>query len=255
MAFRKAIDPLNLIRVMPAKGSGIDESRILRVGLPAVLFSRLGETRRIVSHTEAPLNSSSASLNVQSRVATQIKILAEVAGAVALAGALNLVKVFNLPQGGSITLVSMAPIILLALRRGAKVGIVAGILFGLVVLVEEPFVVHPIQLLLDYPLAFGALGLAGFFQRDHWKSLTQTRRLLRRLLPITGVVVAITARFVSHFVSGIVYFASYAPYPQDLTSVAIYSAAYNASYLLPEMFFTGIVISMLVRFRALELYR
>ncbi len=208
-----------------------------------------------MSNTEIPVREDTRSTASPSIIATRIKILAEVAGSVALAGALNLVKVFNLPQGGSITLVSMAPIILLSLRRGARVGIVAGILFGLVVLIEEPFVVHPIQLLLDYPLAFGALGLAGFFQSDHWKTLTRNRPKLSQLLPVIGVVVAITARFISHFISGIVYFASYAPNPQDITSVSVYSAGYNAGYLLPEMIFTAIVIYALVRFHALELYR
>src|SRR5947199_5025656 len=98
------------------------------------------------------------------RQAVPVKILAEMASAVALSGALSLFTIFMLPQGGSITLASMVPVLLFALRRGAKVGIVAGVLLGLVVLVEMPIVVHPAQLLLDYPLAFGALGLAGLFR-------------------------------------------------------------------------------------------
>lgn len=184
--------------------------------------------------------------------AMRIKMLAEVAGAVALSGALNLVKVFTLPQGGSITLAAMTPVILLALRRGAKAGTIAGVLFGLVVLIEEPFVVHPVQLLLDYPIAFGALGLAGLFQRKHWDGLVRLRPSMSRVLPIIGVVVAISARFFSHFVSGIVYFASNAPSDQG---PILYSALYNASYLVPEMVFTAIVISVLVRFNVLNLYR
>ena len=184
--------------------------------------------------------------------AMRIKMLAEVAGAVALSGALNLVKVFTFPQGGSITLAAMTPVILLALRRGAKAGTIAGALFGLVVLVEEPFVVHPVQLFLDYPIAFGSLGLAGLFQRKHWEGLVRARQSLSRVLPIIGVVVAITARFFSHFVSGIVYFSSYAPSDQG---PILYSALYNAGYLVPEMIITAIVISILVRFNVLNLYR
>lgn len=182
----------------------------------------------------------------------RVKILAEVAGAVALSGALNLVRVFTFPEGGSITLAAMTPVILLALRRGAKAGTIAGVIFGLVVLIEEPFVVHPVQLLLDYPVAFGALGLAGFFQRKHWERLVQSRPSMSSVLPIIGVVVAISARFLSHFISGIVYFASYAPSDQG---PILYSALYNGSYLVPEMIITAVVISILVRFKVLDLYR
>jgi thiamine transporter len=181
----------------------------------------------------------------------RVRMLAEVAGAVALSGALNLVRIFTFPEGGSITLASMAPVILLALRRGTIAGTIAGAIFGLVDLIEEPFVVHPLQLLLDYPIAFGALGLAGLFQRKHWEKLVQSRPLMSKVLPIIGVVVAISARFVSHFVSGIVYFSSYAPSDEG---PIIYSIVYNASYLLPEMIMTAIVISILVRFNVLDLY-
>src|SRR5438093_12003538 len=93
-----------------------------------------------------------------------VKILAEMASAVALSGALSLITIFTLPQGGSITLASMVPILLFALRRGPKFGVIAGALLGLVVLVEMPFVVHPAHLFLDYRFAFGVFGLAGLFR-------------------------------------------------------------------------------------------
>ncbi len=166
---------------------------------------------------------------------TTTKVLAETAGAVALAGALNLIKVFTLPQGGSITLASMVPVLLLSLRRGWKAGIPAGVVLGLVVLVEEPFVVHPAQLLLDYPVAFGALGLAGFF----------------RTKPLIGVAVGITSRFISHLVSGVIFFASFAPAGQDAYT---YSAIYNGSYLLPELVISAFMIQLLIWRNALKLY-
>lgn len=84
---------------------------------------------------------------------------------VAVSTALSYVKVFSLPQGGSVTAGSMVPIIWLSLRRGPKIGVFAAVLYGLVQLVVEPFIFHPVQVLLDYPVAFGALGLAGFFQK------------------------------------------------------------------------------------------
>src|SRR3712207_7401794 len=88
------------------------------------------------------------------------RVLAEAALAIALAFVLGLIKVFQMPFGGSISL-EMVPLILLALRQGPWVGIVAGAAYGLLDLAIEPFIVHPVQVLFDYPLAFGVLGLAG----------------------------------------------------------------------------------------------
>jgi energy-coupled thiamine transporter ThiT len=99
----------------------------------------------------------------------------------------------------------MVPILWLALRRGWKIGIFGGAVFGVVDLAIGAFIVNPVQLVLDYPLAFAVLGLAGLFPK----------------YPVVGVVVGVTGRFVSHFVSGIVYFADYAPIGM---SPVIYSA-------------------------------
>jgi thiamine transporter len=163
----------------------------------------------------------------QQRHIFSTRVLAEIVVFVSLAGVLSLVSnsFFRMPQGGSIN-IGMIPIFWLALRRGWKIGIFAGIVFGLVDLAIEPFVVNPIQFILDYPLAFAVLGLAGFFQK----------------YPVVGVVVGGTARFVSHFVSGIVYFADYAP---EGTSPVIYSAVYNGTYIIPSIIICAVVIGIL----------
>ena len=134
----------------------------------------------------------------------------------------------------------MVPIFLLALRRGPKVGIIGGAIFGLVALVEDTssgieVIVFPTQVILDYPLAFGLLGLAGFFRK----------------MPLLGVGVGVTARFCSHFVSGVLFFASYAPAGM---SPYEYSAIYNGSFLAAEMAITAIIMIGLVRLKALQLY-
>jgi thiamine transporter len=169
----------------------------------------------------------------------QAKILTEVVTMVALAGVLEFVSGFipflTLPQGGRVTLAAMVPIFFIAVRRGPRIGILAGLAFGLVVLVEEPFVYHPIQFLLDYPLAFGALGLAGFFRK----------------LPPIGVAIGIAGRFVCHFISGLVFFASYAPAGMN---PALYSAIYNASYLIPELVISEIVMFVLMKRGILQIY-
>jgi thiamine transporter len=163
------------------------------------------------------------------------RILAEIIIFVALATALSFVIVYTLPQGGSITAGSMVPIIWLALRRGPKIGLFAATLYGIVQLVILPYAIDPIQVLLDYPLAFGVLGLAGFFQK----------------LPLVGGIVGITGRFVMHFVAGVVYWAPiYAPAANPFA----YSAIYNGSYLLPEMIVSGLIIYFLQKSNVLKVY-
>lgn|GEM_PF-70490 len=167
-------------------------------------------------------------------------VLAEIVVFVSLATALSLVShsFFSLPQGGSIN-IGMIPVFWLALRRGPKIGIFAGAVFGVVDLAIEPFVVNPIQFILDYPLAFSALGLAGFFK--NWRVFG----------PVVGVVVGGTGRFLSHFVSGIVYFASYAPPGQ---SPALYSLIYNGTYMFPSIVICAIVIFSLQASKSLDIH-
>jgi len=170
----------------------------------------------------------------------QIAVLAEAVAMVGLAGALEMITFIQMPEGGRVTLAAMVPILILALRRGPKVGILAGIAFGIVALIEEPFVYSPIQFLLDYPLAFGSLGLAGFLRNLRWP-----------WLPTLGVALGIGGRFLCHFISGLVFFASYAPAGMN---PAVYSAIYNAFYLVPELIISEIVTGVLVWRGILKMY-
>ena len=163
------------------------------------------------------------------------RILAEIVIFVALATALSLIILFQLPEGGAVTAGSMVPILWLALRRGPKIGLFTGAVYGMVQLAVMPQVYYPTQVLLDYPLAFGCLGLAGFFQKR----------------PLIGVTIAIAGRFVMHFISGVVFFASFAP--PELSPVA-YSALYNASYLVPEMAISLIIVYLLKKSNVLNVY-
>ena len=164
------------------------------------------------------------------------RVLAEIAIFVALATALSFIIIFQLPQGGSITLASMVPILWLALRRGPKIGLTAGFVYGLVQLVVMPQIYFLPQVLLDYPLAFGCLGIAGLFQK-RWV--------------LAGVAVAIVGRFIMHLISGALFFASYAPTGMNPW---IYSGIYNGSYLLPELVISLFVIFLLQKSKALKMY-
>lgn len=154
---------------------------------------------------------------------------------VALATVLSYIKIFSLPQGGSVTAASMVPILWLGLRRGPKVGLFAAIVYGLVQFALEPYIFHPAQVLLDYPIAFGLLGVAGFFQKR----------------PFIGVSLGILGRFFAHFISGIVFFASYSP---EGINPAVYSAVYNGGYLLVELVISIYIIYILRASNLLNIY-
>jgi thiamine transporter len=170
------------------------------------------------------------------------RVLAEMAIFTALATVLSTIVIYVMPQGGSITLASMVPIIWLALRRGPKVGIATGVLYGFIQFAMMPYIapvtdpiIAIIQVLLDYPIAFGVLGLAGYFPK----------------YPTVGAAVGISLRFVSSFVSGAFIWASiYAPGLDPY----IYSAVYNGSYMLPELVITVFAIFLLQTSKTLRVY-
>ncbi len=182
------------------------------------------------------------------------RVLAEAIIMVALSTVLFMVKLVTFPAGGEITLGSMTPIILLSLRRGPKVGVFAGIVFGMIVLEIEPFIYNvPWQVLLDYPMAFGALGLSGLvkYQPRNWVGTIPVKSR-SFLVPLLGPVIGIGGRFVCHFLSGIIFFATDAPAGE---SPALYSALYNGAFLLPEFIITEFVLFLLLQRNILNVFR
>jgi thiamine transporter len=127
----------------------------------------------------------------------------------------------------------MVPILILALRRGPYVGVFAGTVFGIVQLVLGGYWFSLAQVILDYPIAFAVLGIAGYFKKQ----------------PIIGVVISIALRFVAHFVSGVVFFGQWAP-PE--LGPYVYSAIYNGSYLVPELIISGFLVYLLIKRGVLE---
>ncbi len=171
-----------------------------------------------------------------SEIKFQTKVFAEAIVFIALSAALNSIKLYQLPYGGSVTLAGMVPVLWLSLRRGVVVGTYAGVVLGLVVMIIEPYLYQPAQVLLDYPLAFGALGLAGFFKKR----------------PVIGVGVGMLGRFISHFISGVFFFYMYAKdWGMDPVT---YSVAYNGSYLLPEFIVSAVIIYILSKKKLLDFY-
>lgn len=148
------------------------------------------------------------------------RMIANAALCMALAFILSCVKLYEMPQGGSITPASMLPIFMFAYAYGMGPGVAMGFAYGLLQFIQGGYYEHPIQLLLDYPLAFAMLGLAAVARKfpDSWGM-------------IPGIVLGTVGRFICAFISGIVFYGMYAPEGQ---SVFVYSAVYNGLYLIPE---------------------
>jgi thiamine transporter len=176
-------------------------------------------------------------------------VLVEIALCVALAAVLKLWQI-RLPwniAGGDISL-AMLPIFVLALRRGVVPALCAGLAFGIIDYFYEPYFIAPIQVMLDYPVAFAAISLAGL-GTSAWKSaMADGRAGWASLIAGASILLGSAGRFASHFVSGVVFFGTNAPAGQP---VAVYSAIYNISYVLPSAILCG--VSALIVLPALEI--
>ncbi|CDM69725.1 hypothetical protein CM240_2601 [Clostridium bornimense] len=160
------------------------------------------------------------------KVKLTTKILVQVALAVALSTILSFIKFYHFPQGGSINLASMVPILVMAIIYGPEIGFLTGFVYGIVDLILGPYILNPIQVLFDYPLPYMALGLAGYFKNNK----------------TFAVIVAMAGRFIFHFISGVVFFGSFAP---DGMSPIIYSAVTNALLIVPNGLICLIVIYLI----------
>ena len=141
--------------------------------------------------------------------------------------------IYEMPQGGAVTIAGLVPLTWFALRRGVKYGVFAGFIYGLIhAFLPGAYVIHPLQGLLDYPLAFAALGLAGVFKK----------------IPLAGVAVGIVGRFLCSFAAGIIFFTSLS------IDGLVGSAVYNGIYLIPEFGITAVITYILLKRKLLNIY-
>lgn len=147
---------------------------------------------------------------------------------IALSVILGNIKIFEMPQGGSITLMSILPIVLCGYLLGTKRGVLAGICVGLLNLIFGPYIIHPVQLFLDYPIAYGALGLSGLVSNSK-NGLTK------------GYLIGLAGRYICAFLSGWIFFGAYAP---ESFNAVTWSLWYNFTYLAAEGILTIIIINI-----------
>ena len=140
------------------------------------------------------------------------KQLVTAAICIAVAFVLGFITLFHMPQGGSVTPGSMLPIILFSYLYGVKKGLIVAFIYSLLQFAQDPYFLTPVQFLLDYVFAYSLLGLAGIFKKN--------------ILP--GVVLGGATKFICQFLSGIIFYAEYAPEGQP---VWLYSLGYNGSVI------------------------
>lgn len=155
------------------------------------------------------------------------RVMVEIAVAAALSLILGFLRIYRMPYGGSVTL-EMVPIFVVSLRHGTRSGAWSGLILGILKLFLDAYIIHPVQLVMDYPLPYAVLGIAGLFAHQ----------------PIVGVILGTAARYVVHVLAGVVFWASYAP---EGMGPWVYSLTYNASYLVPNAILAALVIWLLMK--------
>lgn len=153
------------------------------------------------------------------------KQIAFSAVAMTLAVVTSIYTVYEFPFGGSITFFRMFFICLIGYLYGTKVGIITGMAYGLLDFILKPYAITLIQPLMDYPIAFGCLGLSGVFSNAKYGI-------------IKGYTLGVVGRYLSHVLTGVIFFSEYAGGKNPV----IYSLAYNASYIVPEAVVTVVIL-------------
>ncbi len=177
---------------------------------------------------------------------TKTRAMVECALMVALGTILAQIKIIDMPYGGSVTLFSMLPFVLVSFRHGFKWGILAGfansllqmLLGGLYAPPSGTIIAFIGMILLDYVLAFAVLGLAGYFAHFFKNKLIGV---------CFGTAIVCFLRFICSFLSGTIIWSSFTN-AVELSDAAVYSLIYNGSYMLPELILTTIAALAIYKF-------
>ena len=137
---------------------------------------------------------------------------------IAMSFALSYLRLWKMPQGGSVTAASLLPLMIYSYMFGVKKGIFAGFIYGVLQAIQDPWLIHPAQFLLDYPVAFACIGIAGLFAK------TEKLAKLPQVQFGLGAIAASALRFLCHILSGVFAFSEYS----TLDNVWVYSMGYNA---------------------------
>ena len=185
----------------------------------------------------------------------QLKKLTVTAIMVALATVLSMIKVIQMPLGGSVTLISMLPIIIISIAFGVGWGFSGAFVYSIIQLIlgiaSDGLLGWGLSgkqlagcIALDYIVAYTVLGIAGIFGSKSTAS------------QIGGTVIATVLRFLSHFAPGYIIFANFEQFgffgQTFVGRPILYSICYNGFYMLPELVITCIVVFILAKTGVVE---
>ena len=143
-------------------------------------------------------------------------------------------------QGGSISFV-MLPIMLMAIRWGLTAGLTTGLLIGVMQMMFGAYIVHWLQAILDYGLAFTVVGLVAVIRKPLLEASQTINKTKMGIYILLGALLGGSLRFISHLLAGVVFFSEYA----GEQNVWLYSIIYNTTYMLPATILTAIVAILL----------
>lgn len=169
-------------------------------------------------------NSEEPSAGTNKRMGTRQLVFC--AMAIALGTVLSNIKLFSFPTGGSVTLLSMLVICIPGYLFGLGAGLMTGVAYGVLQMLVDPYILFPAQLIVDYLLAFGALGLSGVF-------VNSKNGLVK------GYILGVIGRYMFAVISGWIFFGMYA---WKGWGALPYSLAYNATYIFAEAAVTVIIL-------------
>ena len=173
---------------------------------------------------------------------TNIRKITVAAILIALGAVLSLIKIWTNPWGGSVTLLSMVPIVLISVMFGASWGLFSSFVYSLVQIVLDLAGMMAWgmdarmwlgAIVFDYIVAYTVIGMAGLFRK-------------KGIIGIClGTVLALSARFASHFISGYIFFDIWMP--ETFSNSAVYSVVYNGTYMIPEIIISTVVTALICR--------
>lgn len=185
-------------------------------------------------------------VNMPNKNGISTRMVAEAGVMIALAKILSFIKLFEMPMGGSVTLASMAPILFFAIRWGWKKGLLVGLVYGLVDYLLGGYTVHPLQVLLDYPLAYMMLGFAGLQRASESDSFFSH---------LPSLILAVALRLAMHVLSGCVFYStidfteagaslSQAFTLSNMGAGFVYSLQYNGAFLGADFLICLVVLAL-----------
>lgn len=189
---------------------------------------------------------SEQTLNMPSKNGFSTRMVAEAGVMIALAKILSFIKLFEMPMGGSVTLASMAPVLFFAIRWGWQKGLLVGLVYGLVDYLLGGYTVHPLQVLLDYPLAYMMLGFAGLQRASDGDGFFSH---------LPSLILAVVLRLAMHVLSGCIFYSTI-----DFTKAGaslgeaftlsnmgagfMYSLQYNAAFLGVDFLICLVILAL-----------